>query len=72
MMLLKSTEEGEGKYDGLAAQKLEEGIHFNHAATTTQPTGEERWKGMTCSQRGLELRQCSTHLNEATFLASPK
>lgn len=33
-MLLKSTE-GEGKYDGLAAQKLEEGIHFNHPATTT-------------------------------------
>lgn len=55
VILLRSTEE-EGKYDGLAAQQLGEGIHFNHPATMTHSTGEERWEGMTCSQWGLELR----------------
>lgn len=55
VILLRLTEE-EGKYDGLAAQQLGEDIHFNHPATMTHSTGEESWKGMTCSQWGLEIR----------------
>lgn len=46
VILLRLTEE-EGKYDGLAAQQLGEGIHFKHPATMTHSTGEESWKDMT-------------------------